>query len=705
LHVSRRPLLVIGALVTLFHIAYSWVAPSGAAQTAGFEWRTGSPEEHGINAAKLTALRDRLASTTKSLLIIRDDTVVYEWYSPDHGPEKLHYTASMAKALVAGLSAGIAISDGHVTLDDSAAQYVNAWRSDGQKRLIKVRHLGSHTSGLEDAEADGLSHDKLSGWKGDFWKRLQPPRDPFTLARDSTPVISNPGERFSYSNPGIAMLTYVVTTAISKGPHADIRSLLRERVMKPIGVTDREWSVGYNTTFNVDGLALIGSWGGGSYTARAVARVGRLMLRKGDWDGRRLLSADAVSQISEDAGTPGHGGIGWWSNREGKYPSLPRDAFWGSGAGHQVVFVVPSKQLIAVRNGAVLNDRMEHHDALNAELLTPLMEAIDNTSAGERRQAPYPPSGHIQAVQWAPQAEIVRHASGSDNFPITWADDDRLYTAYGDGWGFEPKLTQKLSLGLAAISGSPPRIFGQNLRSPSLEQLGDGSAGRKASGLLMVDGVLYLLARNAGNSQLAWSRDHGRTWTWSGWTFDVSFGAPTFLNFGRNYDGARDQFVYIYSHDSDSAYEPGDAMVLARVPKNRLADRSAYEFFERLDGRRPRWTADVSQRGAVFTFPGNCYRSGITYNRGLRRYLWSQTLPEADARYVGGFGIYDGPEPWGPWTVAFFTDRWDVGPGESSSFPAKWMSADGRTVHLVFSGNDAFSVRRAELVSTGRSGP
>ena len=60
--------------------------------------------------------------------------------------------------------------------------------------------------------------------------------------------------------------------------------------------------------------------------------------------------------------------------------------------------------------------------------------------------------------------------------------------------------------------------------------------------------------------------------------------------------------------------------------------------------------------------------------------------------------VYDAPEPWGPWTRAYVTGRWDVGPGESSSFPTKWMSADGRTVHLVFSGEDAFPVRRATVI-------
>jgi hypothetical protein len=76
-------------------------------------------------------------------------------------------------------------------------------------------------------------------------------------------------------------------------------------------------------------------------------------------------------------------------------------------------------------------------------------------------------------------------------------------------------------------------------------------------------------------------------------------------------------------------------------------------------------------------------------------------LPGGDARFRGGFGIYDAPEPWGPWTTVSYTEEWDVGPGESSSFPTKWMSTDGQTVHLVFSGDDCFSVRKAAFVLHG----
>jgi hypothetical protein len=42
---------------------------------------------------------------------------------------------------------------------------------------------------------------------------------------------------------------------------------------------------------------------------------------------------------------------------------------------------------------------------------------------------------------------------------------------------------------------------------------------------------------------------------------------------------------------------------------------------------------------------------------------------------------------------------WDISPGETCSFPTKWMSPDGKTLHLVFSGGDSFAVRRATLVT------
>ena len=345
-------------------------------------------------------------------------------------------------------------------------------------------------------------------------------------------------------------------------------------------------------------------------------------------------------------------------------------------------------------------------------LLAGTASTVPAQTAG--RSAPYPPSQVIRHVNWAPKTAIVRKAHDSDNWPMTWADDNALYTAYGDGSGFEPFVPHKLSLGLAKVMGDAPAFAGENVPAPSLEQRGDGKRGRKASGLLCVDAVLYLWARNATNSQLAWSEDHGTTWRWADWRFTNSFGCPTFLNFGRNYAGAPDDFVYVYSPDSDSAYGVVDRMVLARVPKTRIRERAAYEFFAGLNAGKPLWNPDSARRGAVFSATGLCYRAGVSYSPKLKRFLMVQPVPTAasrnraggiDTRFAGGLAIYDAPAPWGPWTTAFFTDQWDVGPGDSASFPTKWMSADGKTLYLVFSWDDNLGTREARFdVGEGSGG-
>jgi hypothetical protein len=321
-------------------------------------------------------------------------------------------------------------------------------------------------------------------------------------------------------------------------------------------------------------------------------------------------------------------------------------------------------------------------------------------------ESPVPPSPVIAGIDWAPAKTIVRDAKDGDNWPITWGADGALYTTWGDGTGFPPKVERKLSLGFARVTGGPDDFRGHNIRSPA-EQLGQGRRGKKAWGLLSVEGVLYMWLGHAdnegGTSQLAWSTDGARTWTFADWRFE-EFGLIGFVNFGRDYQGARDDFVYAYSHDGPRADTPADRFVLMRVPKDRVKDRAAWEFLQRVDDGQPVWTDDIARRGSVFTHGGNSLRSGMTYNAPLKRYLWWQHLPLAegskdrgDTRFEGGFGVYDAPEPWGPWTTAYFTRQWDVGPGEHGDFPAKWISKDGLTVHLVFSGDDTFSVRRGVL--------
>lgn len=321
---------------------------------------------------------------------------------------------------------------------------------------------------------------------------------------------------------------------------------------------------------------------------------------------------------------------------------------------------------------------------------------------------PYPSSPVIAGIDWAAKETIIRKAKGGDNWPLTWADDDALYSTYGDGWGFNPKVPEKLSLGLVRVTGDADQFRGVNLRSASIEKTGAGRKGEKAWGLVCVEGQLLMWMghanRNGGSCRLAWSNDHGSNWQEADWQFD-EFGLVGFINFGRDYAGARDTFLYAYSHDGPNADTPSDQFVLMRVPIKDVKQRSAWEFFKGTDADgTAQWTRNANERGAVFSHRDACLRSAITYNAGIDRYLWWQAIPQppghpdrGDTRFDGGFAIYDAPEPWGPWTTAFYTRKWDTGPGEHGDFPSKWISSNGRTMHLVFSGDDCFSVRKATI--------
>ncbi len=289
-------------------------------------------------------------------------------------------------------------------------------------------------------------------------------------------------------------------------------------------------------------------------------RVGLLYLRGGSWNGSRILSEGFVRQASTTVpsvvGLPevdpqhygnasDHYGLLWWNNADGTLKDVPRDAYWSWGLYDSLIVVIPSLDLVVARAGqSWKRDSDDHYNVLQP-FLGPIVascldrdaraEASTQEDVPETASPPYPQSSSIADIEWAPVSSIIRRARGSDNWPMTWADDDKLYTAYGDGKGFEPFLDAKLSMGLARISGAPQELTAENLTSPTFETKGDGARGKKASGMLMVGGVLYALVRNADNAQLAWSSDHGRTWSWADWKFTESFGCPTFLNFGKNY--------------------------------------------------------------------------------------------------------------------------------------------------------------------------
>ncbi len=184
-------LLISRAFLLAICLVFPWQMSSGAKP---FDWIAATPESQGMSAEALGALRDSIAAETNNLLVIRNDRIVLEWYAEGWGPRDRHSTASLAKAIVGGLSLAVAMENGLIAPGDPAWKYVPAWKDDPLRSRITVRHLGSHTSGIDDShnreeEAQGIDQGSYTGWSGEFWRwrngDQRPPHDAFTISRDS----------------------------------------------------------------------------------------------------------------------------------------------------------------------------------------------------------------------------------------------------------------------------------------------------------------------------------------------------------------------------------------------------------------------------------------------------------------------------------------------------------------------------------------
>ena len=321
--------------------------------------------------------------------------------------------------------------------------------------------------------------------------------------------------------------------------------------------------------------------------------------------------------------------------------------------------------------------------------------------------SPYPPGSVITAVSfdWLTHDE---RAPGSDNWPITWADDGHQYTSWGDGGGFGGTNSQgRVSLGVARIEGAWNTYQGFNVwggENPENPAQFDG----KSYGVLSVDGVLYMWWGPGSNgtfyneTRLVSSTDHGATWTKASWdwtTTDPDIISGTFLNFGQDYAGARDGFVYSYfirkysnGLSTHSGGSPATGKIdLARVPQGEILTQGSYEWYAGLDGgNQPLWTSDAVQRQPVFEDAnGVGWNVSVSYNAPLQRYLLATEHSET---FKGNMGLFDAPEPWGPWTTVTYFESPSFGSGGQGTtsffwnFANKWLSADGKNFTMVFTG-------------------
>ncbi|MSR58419.1 MAG: class C beta-lactamase-related serine hydrolase [Planctomycetaceae bacterium] len=295
---------------------------NGMAQTVfpGADWETATPASQEVDAAGLDKAGTWLEShQSKSGLVVRHGRIIAEWYFGD-ADQKTKFPAYSTTKSFSSLATGLAIEEGKLALDHTVGAFLPDVRPEG-KRTITVKQLLSMTSGVHNQPDVHLRDDV------------------FQYALFEAGMDHQPGEKWDYNNTGLALLGPVFQKATGE----PLDEFFNQRVFTPIGIQSEDW-----TWEQRDGYVI--PYSGCQLTARAMGRVGLLVLNRGKWKDRQVVPSAWLTEsvaASQDL-NPSYGYL-WWNNTTKKWPNVPKDAFAALGRWDNDILVVPSLDLVVIR--------------------------------------------------------------------------------------------------------------------------------------------------------------------------------------------------------------------------------------------------------------------------------------------------------------------------------------------------------------------
>jgi len=309
--------------------------------TVGDGWRSVEPASEGIDGVALEAAREyafQADRNTQGVVVTRGGRLVAEWYAPDEGPRSWGASWSMAKSFTSAL-VGIAIDEGKISdVNVSMAEYFPDWAGTAKAniRLVDVLHMESGLKWNEDYNASNLAGSDI----------IQMGMSPDQLAyAASRPVEVAPGTRFNYSSGDTMLLSKVIESAT--GMPAD--QYAREKLFGPLGMDQVEWwrdAKGHTLTY----CCL-------DTTSRNYARMGLLYLQGGSWNGNQIISSSWVqNSLTGTAASNGNYGYQWWIRT---HPAIEGPIYMMNGFDGQMTFVIPSLDMVVVRNGDYVKSECE----------------------------------------------------------------------------------------------------------------------------------------------------------------------------------------------------------------------------------------------------------------------------------------------------------------------------------------------------------
>jgi hypothetical protein len=328
-----------------------------------------------------------------------------------------------------------------------------------------------------------------------------------------------------------------------------------------------------------------------------------------------------------------------------------------------------------------------------------------------------------------------------DTWYPTWSSNDTLYSPWTDGTTLRAdgyievstsgKGTTHNETGQGVILGNDPmKIVAYSTgiyQSPSLPYMG-----RYPCGSLVYNGIWYYGTycldpegiTPYGDKMINWpwmgpfvgfrySKDYGHTWKETPhspakplfgetgrYGYPVKIGSPHFIDFGRNMEHSPDGKAYLIAHGADTSdikwrfwndsWITGDQIYLLRVTPavENMNDPSKYEFFAgNDDSGNPVWTSDFNKIRPLLEWNNNMGCVTMTYDAPLKKYLMCITDGGNTCSKMHTY-ILESDKMTGNWKLVTYMKEF----GEQAYFvniPSKFISKDGKTVWLLYSGNFA----------------
>ena len=325
----RVSVAILGALAMPLLAPAQPTAAAGefaATSAGGTDLPEARPAEVGVDTQKLIQLSQWIREQNldvRSLLVVKDGKLVFERYSGGLDRGYNYELYSITKGVTAIL-AGMLIEEGKLRLDDKIVPILAKARPDlaqklGDKQDLEIRHILSMSSGLHY----------------DF----KPPNDPIyydapdrmQLAADTQPKVK-PGTEFEYTdiNP---ILTAAVLSAAAGMP---IEQYAKAKLFEPMGFQNYAWG-------RADKKGLVSTGWGLRLRPVDMAKVGLLVLQDGSWQGKQLVPASWIKQMTSPGVVPYFGYYWWINNIVTSEPEVDTMAFKG-----QFITALPKRDAVVV---------------------------------------------------------------------------------------------------------------------------------------------------------------------------------------------------------------------------------------------------------------------------------------------------------------------------------------------------------------------